>query len=103
MAKKTPRTERFEQRHYLGHRGKPPLLSEYWVKDEAGIVISYGLAYIDFSIHAGDNGRVLGYDNSHGFHERHCMGKAERVAFTSYEQQAWRFFEEVAEIRRRDG
>ncbi len=30
-------------------------------------VIQYALAYINPQIFSGDNGRVLGYDNAHGF------------------------------------
>ena len=29
-----------------------------------------------------DNGRVLGYDNSHGRHHRHFVGQQERVSFS---------------------
>ena len=48
-------------------------------------VIYYALAYINFSIFSGDNGRVLGYDNSHGFSHRHFMGNITSDEFTSYE------------------
>jgi hypothetical protein len=99
--KKQPVLTKHSQRYYLEHPGEPPLLSEYWTKDETGSVISYGLAYIDFAIHSGDNGRVLGYDNGHKFHERHYMGVAKPVDFISYEDQAARFFEEVDRIRKR--
>lgn len=38
-------------------------------------MLRYCLAYINPTIFAGDNGRVLGYDNAHGFPQRHCMGQ----------------------------
>ena len=48
-------------------------------------VISYALAYINFSIFSSDNGRVLGYDNSHGFSHRHFMGNITSDQFIGYE------------------
>jgi hypothetical protein len=51
-------------------------------------------------IFAKDNGRVLGYDNSHGYHHRHFMGVVEAVDFSTYEAQADRFFKEVHELWR---
>ncbi len=63
---------------------RPPLGKESWTKNAKSQIVKYSLAYIDFSLYSGDNGRVLGYDNAHGFHERHFMGKSEQIAFTTY-------------------
>jgi hypothetical protein len=41
--------------------------------DEQGNMVNYSLAYIDPTICSKDNGRVLGYDNSHGHHHRHLL------------------------------
>lgn len=41
----------------------------------SGKLERYSLAYINPAIFAGDNGRVLGYDNAHGYPHRHFMGK----------------------------
>ena len=38
-------------------------------------VVQYALAYINPLIFSGDNGRVLGYDNSHGFSHKHFVGQ----------------------------
>ena len=38
--------------------------------DEKGEVSRYSMAYINLHICQLDNGRVLGYDNSHGYHHR---------------------------------
>ena len=38
-----------------------------------------------------DSGRVLGYDNAHGHHHRHCDGKVETVEFESHENIEKRF------------
>jgi hypothetical protein len=48
-------------------------------------VISYALAYINPAIYGGDNGRVLGYDNSHGYSHRHFMGSMTAEEFPGYE------------------
>jgi CHASE1-domain containing sensor protein len=57
-------------------------------------VASYALAYINPLIFSGDNGRVLGYDNSHGFSHRHFMGVITREPFTSYQALYDRFEQE---------
>lgn len=75
---------------------------EVWgfVVNGKATVTRYNLAYINTRIHAGDNGRVLGYDNAHGYHHRHYMGTIEPVEFTSYEATLERFQHEVASILR---
>lgn len=52
------------------------------------------MAYINHNIYSGDNGRVLGYDNSHGYSHRHFLGKVTDDPFTSYEELYDRFQEE---------
>jgi Family of unknown function (DUF6516) len=47
-----------------------------------------------------DNGRVLGYDNSHDYHHRHFMGEVEAIEFTTYAALAERFIGEVHELWR---
>jgi hypothetical protein len=42
--------------------------------DAAGAVVKYNLVFIHLALCQQDNGRVLGYDNAHGDHERHWMG-----------------------------
>lgn len=59
--------------------------------DEQGNLGRYSLTYVNPRLYMGDNGRVLGYDNSHGYHHRHYMGKVEPVEFTSYEAIAEKF------------
>lgn len=71
-------------------RGNGILRREVWV-DREGRVVRYNLAYINHTIHAGDNGRVVGYDNAHGFHHRHYLGKVEEVEFESFENIEARF------------
>lgn len=76
--------------HVPKKRGNGILRREVWV-DEAGQVTRYNLAYINHRICGVDNGRVVGYDNSHGFHHRHFMGRVEPVEFVSYEDVEERF------------
>jgi hypothetical protein len=47
-----------------------------------------------------DNGRVLGYDNAHGVHERHFMGCVSLVEFESYPALAKGFYQETEALRR---
>lgn len=61
-------------------------------------VISYALAYINPRIFSGDNGRVLGYDNSHGHSHRHFMGTVTPDRFPGYEKLYERFEAEWQEI-----
>jgi hypothetical protein len=72
---------------------------EVWV-DSRNAVARYNLAFINHQIYAGDKGRVLGYDNKHGQHHRHFMGRQEAVSFRSYEALFRRFLAEVAAIRK---
>jgi len=84
----------------------------FWCADGAGIlreevwvnareeVVRYNLAFLLPHLFYRDNGRVIGFDNAHGTHERHFLGNVEKVEFTSYEETAERFYIEVNVIRR---
>lgn len=58
----------------------------------------YSLAYINPRICGVDNGRVLGYDNSHAYHHRHYMGEIEEINFPGYEALVNRFQKEVENL-----
>jgi hypothetical protein len=77
------------------------LREEVW-QDEDGKVTKYNLAYINRLICQVDNGRVLGYDNSHDYHHQHFMGNVEAIEFKGYESLAARFLEEVHELWRKE-
>jgi hypothetical protein len=69
------------------------LRREIW-EDELGNITRYNLAYINYHLYAGDNGRVIGFDNQHGYHHRHFMGKMESVEFVSFEELENQFDQE---------
>ncbi len=72
---------------------------EVW-HDRDGQVVKYSLAYINPALCGADNGRVLGYDNSHDHHHRHFMGKQKSFEFTGYEALTTRFYDEVRNLWR---
>jgi hypothetical protein len=89
--------ERFE----LQLKSGGGLLSyEVWGYKDRGktVVTRYNLAYINHVMFRGDNGRVLGFDNAHGYHHRHYMGTVEAIDFESYEVILERFQQEWLEI-----
>lgn len=82
-------------------RGGGMLRFEVWGYELSGggqEVTRYSMAYIHPAICHRDNGRVLGYDNAHDGHHRHCMGKVEPVEFVSYEDTVNQFTQEWQEI-----
>lgn len=86
--------ERFELKP---KSGGGVLRYEVWGYVERGITVvtRYNLAYINHAIYQGDHGRVLGFDNAHGYHHRHYLGEVTAVTFINYEttletfQQEW--------------
>ncbi len=64
-------------------KGNGVLRRQVWVDDQ-GKVTRYSLAYINHLLYTGDNGRVLGFDNAHGYHHKHFMGKIEPVNFSDF-------------------
>ncbi len=57
------------------------------------------MAYINHSVFADDNGRVLGYDNTHDYHHKHYFGEIIPVDdFTTYQDILERFEQEVKEF-----
>lgn len=99
--KRRPRQGSTVEVHRLRGRRTGALLKEQvWFED--GDVVAYSLAYINLRRCPVDNGRVLGYDNSHDYHHRHFMGTTEPIRFTTYEALVERFIEEVHELWRNE-
>ena len=89
--------ERFELKP---KSGGGVLSYEVWgyIQNGASIATRYNLAYINHAICRCDNGRVLGFDNAHGYHHRHYMGDIAAVEFISYEATLEKFQQEWLEI-----
>jgi hypothetical protein len=79
--------------------GSYGIIREEVFVDDAAVVVKYNLVFIHLGICQQDNGRVLGYDNAHGRHERHWMGSVQTVGFTSYEKTMRRFLDEVEALK----
>ena len=60
-----------------------------------GRLLRYSLTLIDTHRTGIDDGRVIGYDNAHGHHHRHCFGEVEPIELESYESIEKRFEAEV--------
>jgi hypothetical protein len=87
-----------ETHHISSKRGNGQLRREIWV-DKKGHVTRYNLAYINHALHRGDNGRVVGYDNQHGFHHRHFFGEVVAVDFVNFEETENAFEADWAALR----
>ena len=62
-------------------------------------IVKYNMAYINRQIFPGDNGRVIGYDNSHNFHHKHYFGEiCELDDFVDYRDLVNRFKNEIKEF-----
>ena len=89
-----------DERHKISNkRGNGQLRRETW-EDEQGNITRYNLAYIKHQLYSGDNGRVVGFDNQHGYHHRHFMGKTESIEFTSFEALENQFDQEWSSLLR---
>jgi hypothetical protein len=73
---------------------------EVW-KDADGNVVRFNLAFINYHLFAGDNGRVLGYDSAHGQPHRHFAGTVESIEPAPYRAIYRRFMSEAGQLRRR--
>ncbi len=100
--KKHPKKVLLEQsRHELKQKsGGGVLRYEVWgyVQHGKTVVTRYNMAYINHAICSQDNGRVLGYDNAHGYHHRHYMGSVEACNFLSHSATVARFEAEWIEL-----
>jgi hypothetical protein len=92
------RTTKIEEHRLKGKRKGALLKEQVWF--ENGQVVAYCLTYINLKRCSVDNGRVLGYDNSHDYHHRHFMGQVEAIDFTTYKDLAERFIAEVHSLWR---
>jgi len=80
-------------------RGNGKLRREVWIDKATGRVTRYNLAYINHSLFAADNGRVVGYDNAHDGHHRHYFGVIAPIEFVSFEDVEERFEQDWTSLR----
>jgi len=79
------------------NRGGGAIKIEAW-EDNSGEIVKYNITYINHRIFQGDNGRVVGYDNAHGYHHKHYLGEISSVDdFMNYEQIVERFENDIKE------
>jgi hypothetical protein len=79
--------------------GRGVIREEVWI-DAEGKVARYNLAFMNHLLTQQDNGRVLGYDNSHGYHHRHFKGATEPFEYRDYDILMERFLSEVRQLRK---
>jgi len=78
-------------------RGSGIIKIEAW-EDTEGKLIKYSIAYINHGLYLEDNGRVIGYDNAHGYHHKHLFGEISPVNnFINYETIIEQFEREIKE------
>jgi len=79
-------------------RGGGILKIEAW-ENKKGEIVKYSMAYINHLIYSGDNGRVLGYDNTHDYHHKHYYGEISEVSdFATYQNLVAKFEQEIKEF-----
>ncbi len=62
-------------------------------------VVKYNMVYVNKRIYPNDNGRVMGYDNSHNFHHKHYFGEiTELDDFVNYQKLVQRFKNDIKEF-----
>jgi len=62
-------------------------------------IVKYSMAYINKNIFPNDNGRVVGYDNSHDFHHKHYLGHIIEIDdFIDYQELVQRFKNDIKEF-----
>ena len=89
--------KKIDQTFYLtGKRRGAILKEEAWFAGDK--VVKYSLAYINPRICPADNGRVLGYDNSHN----HYLGRTRAIEFSDYVSLLEQFENEVKGLWRRE-
>jgi len=98
MAKNKKYTKVIDEKFIVPEKmGGGVIKFEAWEYEEK--IVKYNMAYINKAIFSDDNGRVLGYDNSHNFHHKHYFGEIIEIDdFTNYQDLVLRFKQELKEF-----
>ena len=103
MVKRKGQKEKFkkivsEQFPINPKRGGGIIKIEAW-QNKNGDIVKYSMVYINHLLYSGDNGRVLGYDNTHNYHHKHYFGEISEVSdFTTYQDLVDKFEQEIKEF-----
>jgi len=63
------------------------------------LIVKCNMVYNNKSVFPNDNGRVMGYDNSHNFHHKYYFGQITGLDdFTSYQELVQRFKNDIKEF-----
>ena len=76
------------------------LIREEMWEDAKGNAVRYNLAFVNFHLFSGDNGRVLGYDTAHGSPHRHFAGTVAVIEPAPYREIQGRFIAEVDKLKK---
>ena len=99
IGRRSKREKQIDETLYLsGNRRGAVLKEEVWYEGKR--LVKYSLAYVNPRLSSVDDGRVLGYDNSHEHHHRHFMGQTEEIEFANYESIVHQFEAELRELWR---
>ena len=98
MAKKKNYTKVIDEQFIVPQKkGDGIIKFEAWQYENK--IVKYNMAYINKSIFPNDNGRVIGYDNSHNFHHKHYFGEIiELDDFVNYQELVKRFRDDLKEF-----
>ena len=79
QSKRNNYTKVVNERYTLSaKKGGGVIKIEAW-EDQEGNLIKYSIAYINHALYKNDNGRVIGYYNSHNYHHKHYFGEVSAV------------------------
>jgi len=98
MAKSKKYTKVIDEKFIVPFKNGSGLIKfEAWEYQDK--IVKYNMAYINKEIFPNDNGRVIGYDNSHNFHHKHYLGEIyELDDFINYQDLVERFKEDIKEF-----
>jgi hypothetical protein len=98
MAKKKNYTKVIDEQFIVPYKqGGGIIKFEAWEYENK--IVKYNMAYINKSVFPNDNGRVIGYDNSHNFHHKHYFGQIiELNDFVNYQELVKRFRDDLKEF-----
>jgi len=98
MAKKNQYTKVIDEKFIVPTQNGGGIIKfEAW--EYQNKIIKYNMVYINKSIFPNDNGRVMGYDNSHNFHHKHYFGEIyELTDFVNYQELVERFKNDIKEF-----